>query len=430
MASLSERRLAEEFDLALERAADRRRRPAPTAAPMTSLVAVVHRLGEADRALPGMDEAFRAQLRERLVRLTPELAAAPVRLPAQRGGRHAGLRRGAGAHVNGTRPGGAAVRPSPSSGADSGKSGSGENTTRGHIGLSAAWRRRLLAAGVGVAVATGSVGGIAVASAGAQPGDPLYSAKKMFENIQLELSGSPTDRGEQYLKLADIRLAEIDNLLSRRDADVPGSPTAAYLAQALNDLRTTIGDGGTLLVGQVRTAGDQSALHALSDFLQTERQRVADLTWQVPTSLQGQPARIVALMDQLYQQLQQAVANMPQSGAAGPAPTPGEGGSQGRGGANGGAGPGTTHGGKGATSAAGQQSGPGAGAHGSASGGPSPSASGSGTTTPSASSSPITINLLPLPILPSTSIDLPPLLGLPGIDIGLGDGGSSSTPTP
>jgi Domain of unknown function (DUF5667) len=436
MASLGERKLAEEFDLVLERAADRRRRPAPTAAPMTSLVAVVHRLGETDRAMPGMDEAFRAQLRERLVRLTPELAAAPMRLPAQRGGRHAGLRRGAGAHANGMRlgasagtgAGGAATRPRPSSSAENGKSGAGEDTSsRSHTGLSAAWRRRLLAAGVGVAVATGSVGGIAVASAGAQPGDPLYSAKKMFENIQLELSGSPTDRGEQYLKLADIRLSEIDNLLSRRDADVPGSPTAAYLSQALNDLRTTIGDGGTLLVGQVQSAGDQNALHALSDFLQTERQRVADLTWQMPTSLQGQPPHIVALMDQLYQQLQQAAAHMPRGGASGPVPTPGDGG-QGRGGANGGAGPWASHGGKGATSAAGQQNG-GAGAHGGASGGPTPSASGSGASSPSASSSPVSINLLPLPILPSTSIDLPPLLGLPGIEIGLGNG-SSSTPTP
>lgn len=425
MASLGERRLAEEFDLALERAADRRRRPAATAAQMTSLVAVVHRLGEADRAVPGMDEAFRAQLRERLVRLTPELAAASVRLPAQRGGRHAGLRRGAGAHANGMRPGGA-VRARPSS-TESGKSASGEETSpRSHTGLSAAWRRRLLAAGVGVAVATGSVGGIAVASAGAQPGDPLYSAKKMFENIQLELSGSPTDRGEQYLKLADIRLSEIDNLLSRRDADVPGSPTAAYLAQSLNDLQTTIADGGALLVGQVRSAGDQNALHALSDFLQTERQRVADLTWQMPISLQGQPPHIVALMDQLYQQLQQAAANMPKGGAAGVAPTPGEGG-QGRGGANGGAGPWATHGSKGAgTSAAGQQAG--GATHGNPSGGPSQSASGAGTTSPSATSSPIPLNLQ-LPILPSTSIDLPPLLGLPGIDIGLG-GGSSSTPTP
>ncbi|HEU5332076.1 MAG TPA: DUF5667 domain-containing protein [Actinocrinis sp.] len=412
MASLGERRLAEEFDLALDRAADRRQRSAPTAAPMTALVAVARRLGEADRELPGMDEAFRAQLRERLVRLTPELAAAPSRLPGQRGGRHAGVRRPGGAHANAARPGSGKAR-----GGDSGGDG-GSSTTR-PLGLSAAWRRRLLAAGVGVAVATGSVGGIAVASAGAQPGDPLYSAKKMFESIQLELSGSPTDRGEQYLKLADTRLSEIDNLLSRPDADVPGSPTAAYLAQALNDLNTMIGDGGALLVGQVRATGDQDALHALSDFLLTERQRVADLTWHLPPPLQGQPARVVALMDDLYQQLQQAAASSPQAGTSGPAPSPGQ-----HGGGAVGTGP-SAHGGKGAgASADGAASG-----HASAAGGPSPSASSGQNASPSESPSAITVNLLPLPILPSTSVDVPPLLGLPGINLGLG-GGSNSSPTP
>ena len=126
-------------------------------------------------------------------------------------------------------------------------------------------------------MATGSVGGIAIASAGAVPGDPLYSAKKMFENIQLSLSGSPTDRGGQYLKLADTRLSEIDALLSRRDADVPGSPTAAYLDQALTDLQSMIGDGSNLLIGQVRSSGDQQAVHVLSDFLLTERQRAAGI---------------------------------------------------------------------------------------------------------------------------------------------------------
>ena len=412
MASLGERRLAEEFDLALDRAADRRQRSAPTAAPMTALVAVARRLGEADRELPGMDEAFRAQLRERLVRLTPELATAPARLPGQRGGRHAGMRRPGGAHANAARPGSGKAR-----GGESGGDGGGSPTRP--LGLSAAWRRRLLAAGVGVAVATGSVGGIAVASAGAQPGDPLYSAKKMFENIQLELSGSPTDRGQQYLKLADTRLSEIDNLLSRPDADVPGSPTAAYLAQGLNDLNSMIGDGGTLLIGQIRANGDQDALHALSDFLLTERQRVADLTWQLPPSLQGQPARIVALMDDLYQQLQQAAAHVPHSGASGPAPSPGqhEGGTVG-------AGP-STRGGKGAAASAnGAASG-----HASTTGGPSPSASSGQNASPSESPSAITVNLLPLPILPSTSVDVPPLLGLPGINLGLG-GGSTGTPSP
>ena len=131
-------------------------------------------------------------------------------------------------------------------------------------GISASWRRRLLAAGVGVAVATGSVGGIAIASAGAVPGDPLYNAKKIFESLQLSLSGSPTDQGRDYLHLADVRLGEIDSLLSRPDVDQPGSQTQALLRETLSDLRTTITNGGSLLVQQVEQDGDQTALHALS----------------------------------------------------------------------------------------------------------------------------------------------------------------------
>src|SRR5690348_15348113 len=99
-----------------------------------------------------------------------------------------------------------------------------------------------------------------------------------------------------------------------------------------------IGDGGQLLLDQVRQHADEQAVHALSDFLLTERQRVVDLTWQLPLTLQKRPAQIVALMDSLYQQLQQAAAAMPHAGAA---PTPSSGLEPGGGT---GSGPGTAHG--------------------------------------------------------------------------------------
>jgi hypothetical protein len=383
-----------------------RRQPSsatPTSAQINALVTVARRVEDAGAALPGMDDAFRARLRERLVRLTPELASAPPRtqVPSQRGGRHAGLRRPV------------ASRPP-------------------HTGISAAWRRRLLAAGVGVAVATGSVGGIAIASSSAVPGDPLYSAKKMFENIQLSLSGSPTDRGGQYLRLADTRLSEIDALLSRRDADVPGSPTAAFLDQSLGDLQSMISDGGNLLIGEVRAHGDQQAMHVLSDFLLTERQRVADLTWQLPLSLQGRPAAVVALMDELYRDLQRAAATPPPGSGTAPTPTVGPEPDNGAGptvgnGPAGSSGPASSHPGAqhGASHGVSPSGEPSAGASGTSGSSPSASASASASATP-------TIGVhLPLPILPSIGVNLPPLLpGLPGIDLGLGGlGGSGSDPS-
>jgi hypothetical protein len=408
MTKVSERKLAEEFDQALNHAAASRTavvpgpRPAPTAESAEStaaLTAMALRIGQVTNSLPGIDETFRAELRERLVRLAPEYAAATP-APASGSKRH-----------HGGRHAGAAGRQSSREGSRRGLGGT----------FSSPWRRRLLAAGVGMAVATGSVGGIAIASSDAVPGDPLYNAKKLFENIQLSLSGSPTDRGEQYLRLAETRLNEIDTLMQRPDADIPDSATAGYLTESLNELNTSIGDGGSLLIGQVQADDDQGALNALSDFLLTERQRVADLEWQLPTALQGQAAQIVTLMDGLYNQLQQAAAAAPsQSGptnqgsagsgesGAGQSHAPGTGGAQA--GASG-------------TGATTQPTNP---THASGTGG---SASpGAATASPSPSTT-IGINL-PLPILPSTGLDVPPLLGLPGIDIGLGGGSDTGSASP
>lgn len=365
------------------------------------MLALAERLGQAGRALPEPAADFRTGLRATLVALAP-VEAAKAAGTATKGAKGAGP---------------AAVPAQRGRGGRSGaRHGSGEGRSRPGFGtLSSAWRRRLLAAGVGVAVATGSVGGIAIASAGAEPGDPLYNAKKIFESLQLSLSGSPTDQGRDYLRLADTRLGEIDALLQRPDADLAGSPTQVYLQQTVTELRTMIANGGNLLIGQVRTDGDQTALHALAGFLLTERQRVADLSRRLPRFLQDQPPRIVALMDQLNRQLQQAAAaqaDRSDHGDQGPGGT-GAGGTGNQGTATsgvGGAGAGTD---------------PTAPPSGTEAG--HPSAGPSGTASPSASAS-IGVNV-PLP-LPSIGVTVPGLLGLPAIDLGLGDGGADTTPTP
>lgn len=400
---MNERQAAEEFAASLADAGGRapRTRHGQHAerAEGTLMVALAERLGQAGRALPARPpERFRADLRAQLVALTPQVAEQAAE---GRGGRTTGT-----------------VPPQRGRGGRTGaRHGSGEARTRPSFGtLSSAWRRRLLAAGVGVAVATGSVGGIAIASAGAEPGDPLYNAKRVFESLQLSLSGSSTDQGRDYLHLADIRLGEIDSLLQRPDVDLDGSPTQAYLRQTLDQLRSMIASGGNLLIGQVRASGDQTALHALADFLLTERQRVADLSWRLPPSLQAQPPRIVALMDQLNRQLQQAAAAQAAQSAHG---DQGPGSSAGGPGGDLGTQGGSTAGAGGA--GAGQSGAPTAPPSGTAK--PEPSGGASGSATPSSAAS-IGVDL-PLP-LPSIGVTVPGLLGLPGIDLGIGDGGSSS----
>lgn len=372
----------------------------------TLLLALAERLGQAGLALPEPAAEFRTDLRARLVALAPTEVAAHPAGPGR-------------ASVPGQRGRGGRARH-----------GSGESRTRpGQGAISSAWRRRLLAAGVGMAVATGSVGGIAIASAGAEPGDPLYNAKKIFESLQLSLSGSATDQGRDYLHLADIRLGEIDSLLARPDVDLAGSPTQAYLQQTVLDLRGTIASGGNLLVGQVRASGDQTALHALADFLLTERQRVADLGWRLPPFLQSQPPQIVALMDQLNRQLQQAAAIQAAQAGHG---DQGPGQASGDPGATEGGGPGDRVSQGTTTTGIGTPGASGTGASGSPSAPPSgsgqPRSSGSAPAGPSPSGSSTIGVSLPLP-LPSIGVTVPGLLGLPAIDLGLGENRASATPT-
>jgi len=373
-------------------------------------VSVIGQIAEQSVVGPSME--FRETLRARLVAEAPSLVAEGTgkrlgsRVPAQRIGR-------------GTR---------------SGARHSGESRASVFTSISASWRRRLLAAGVGVAVATGSVGGIAIASAGAEPGDPLYSAKKIFESLQLSLSGSPTEQGRDYLHLADIRLGEIDSLLNRPDVDMTGSPTQAYLNQTLSELRTMISDGGNLLVQQVQQNGDQIALHALADFLLTERQRVADLSWRLPPDLQSQPPQIVTLMDNLSHDLQlaaqQAAEKQTQSGAG-----VGQQGGTGQQGQNGG---GATNAETGTanptstattkpTGSASETTGSTAKSSASSSAKSSTSASASASASSGAT---IGVNV-PVPGVPTIGVTLPSLLGLPEIIIDLGgDGDSSASATP
>ncbi|HET9172466.1 MAG TPA: DUF5667 domain-containing protein [Actinospica sp.] len=370
-----------------------------------SLVAVAERISAAGSSIPGPSADFRDALRARLVAEAPALVAEGA---TASGGRRAGSR-------------------VPAQRAGRGRSGarhSADSKAGVLTGISASWRRRLLAAGVGVAVATGSVGGIAIASAGAVPGDPLYNAKKIFESLQLSLSGSPTDQGRDYLHLADVRLGEIDALLQRPDVDQSGSQTQQLLKDTLSDLRTMISTGGTLLVAQVQQNGDQTALHALSDFLLTERQRVEDLSWRLPPNLQSQPPQIVTLMDQFSAELQAAALKAAEEHMQGPGS-----GQQGNEGQSGG---GQTAAGSATPSATGTAAASGsASADGRASTTGSSTKASSGASTSASASASSTIDVkLPVGILPSIGVTVPGLLGLPEIEVELGGSGSSASATP
>jgi hypothetical protein len=92
--------------------------------------------------------------------------------------------------------------------------------------------RRVRARGailVGLGVGALAISGIAAASGGAMPGDPLYGLKRSQEQAQVQLRTTPASKGQYYLSLAGTRLdeaqantenpAEFRNLLAAMDSD-------------------------------------------------------------------------------------------------------------------------------------------------------------------------------------------------------------------
>jgi hypothetical protein len=101
----------------------------------------------------------------------------------------------------------------------------------------APWRRRLVAAGVVVAITTGGAA-TAVASEHALPGDHLYDVKRAMETMQLALAHSDLAKGERYLAIASTRLGEVQALLRESD----GQTSDPVLIQELRDTMSAMSD--------------------------------------------------------------------------------------------------------------------------------------------------------------------------------------------
>jgi hypothetical protein len=111
--------------------------------------------------------------------------------------------------------------------------------------------------------------GVAAASTGAVPGDPLYGVKRSEERAQLAFAGSDASRGKLYLEFARSRLAEA--------ARVPVTAIAALLS----DMDTETRQGVALLTAAAVT-GDHSTLAGVTAFLQTQITDLTTLTRRVP----------------------------------------------------------------------------------------------------------------------------------------------------
>jgi hypothetical protein len=79
-------------------------------------------------------------------------------------------------------------------------------------------RRRVVTVLIAAAIGVALMGGAAMASGNALPGQLLYPVKKAVEKIELALNNSPSGRANTHLEFAHRRLEELSRLLALRQA--------------------------------------------------------------------------------------------------------------------------------------------------------------------------------------------------------------------
>lgn len=176
------------------------------------------------------------------------------------------------------------------------------------------WRRRLVAVGAGLAIATGSVGGIAVAAQEALPGDLLYPVKRGIEDAQLSMAGSDRTRGSEYLQHAANRLDEAEAMVGKSGQLSPDSVNS--LVRTLQDLQMSAQQGTSNLESAYVQSGSPDDLRPLVDFSQ-QSGRVRSLSGALPDQLTEQSSgldRMLVDIDNKFRALASPVNGKPALG--------------------------------------------------------------------------------------------------------------------
>lgn len=167
----------------------------------------------------------------------------------------------------------------------------------------AAWRRRLVAAGAVLTIATGGIAATAVASTHALPGDRLYEVKRAVEDVQLALATSDLAKGERYLTIASTRLGEVQELLRRNAGQTDNPVVVQELRSTLSDMSEAIAAGSERFFAAFSHTTNAAVLVPLSDFV---NRRVAALT-DVGALL---PAELLPKQDSLLGELRGIAARV------------------------------------------------------------------------------------------------------------------------
>ncbi|MFE9426668.1 DUF5667 domain-containing protein [Kitasatospora sp. NPDC006697] len=165
------------------------------------------------------------------------------------------------------------------------------------------WGRRFAITGMIAGVTVGSLAGVAAASTGALPGDPLYGMKRHLEGLRLDLADNDQERGTLLLDQASTRLAEARSLVGRTNGGPLSPETVNRLGSALRDMHAEAARGRDLLRAVYQANGSLDPMRKLASFTEAQDDHWAALQPQLPTQL----TPVAGQVDQLFGDLNQDV---------------------------------------------------------------------------------------------------------------------------
>jgi hypothetical protein len=156
----------------------------------------------------------------------------------------------------------------------------------------------LTAGGLTVGVAAGALGGVAVASSDALPGDSLYGIKRGIEDVKLGLADGNDERGRVHLDHASTRLGEAHRLMERGRSGPFDHESLGEIRRALSGMRHDAAEGHRLLrEAYERDPDSLGPMQALSSFSQTHRRTWGTLRDRLPVQLGDVSQQVSSVFD-------------------------------------------------------------------------------------------------------------------------------------
>lgn len=161
----------------------------------------------------------------------------------------------------------------------------------------------LAAGGLSVGVAASALGGAAVASTDALPGDTLYGLKRGIEGLRLDLASGDADRGKLYLENASTRLREARRLMERGRSGALDYESVGEVRRALSGMKHDAAEGHRLLSAAYERDGKIARMKSLSSFAEEHRTRWGQLRDRLPGQLSEVGAEVSSVFDAIEQEV-------------------------------------------------------------------------------------------------------------------------------